>query len=69
MSRDNRHYTSRRHAGGPGARAFEGQEAEEQRRRAAGETDLLERDWPEEEEALEDGSALSRWLDTARSAK
>jgi len=45
------------------------QEAEEQRRRAAGETDLLERDWPEEEEALEDGSALSRWLDTARSAK
>lgn len=43
--------------------------AEEQRRRSAGESELLAREWPEEEEALEDGSALSRWLETARSAK
>lgn len=45
------------------------EEAEEQRRRAAGETELLERAWPEEEEALEEGSALSRWLESARSTK
>ena len=45
------------------------EEAEELRRRAAGETELLERAWPEEEEALEEGSALSRWLETARSPK
>ena len=42
------------------------EEAEEQRRRAAGDTVLLERAWPEEEDALEEGSALSRWLETAR---
>jgi hypothetical protein len=42
------------------------EEAEEQRRRAAGDTDLLERTWPEEEDVLEEGSALSRWLETAR---
>ena len=45
------------------------EEAEELRRRAAAETELLERAWPEEEEALEEGSALSRWLETARSPK
>ena len=42
------------------------EEAEEQRRRAAGETELLEREWPEEEDVLDEGSALSRWLETAR---
>ena len=42
------------------------EEAEEQRRRAAEDTDLLERAWPKEEDALEEGSALSRWLETAR---
>lgn len=40
--------------------------AEEERRRAAADTDLLERSWPEPEEALEDGSALGRWLDAGR---
>jgi len=42
------------------------EEAEEQRRRAADDTELLERTWPKEEDALEEGSALSRWLETAR---
>ena len=45
------------------------EEAEEQRRRAAEDTDLLERAWPDEEDALEEGSALSRWLETARGAE
>ena len=45
------------------------EEAEEQRRRAAEDTDLLERTWPEEEDALEEGSALSRWLETARGSE
>ena len=45
------------------------EQAEEARRRAAGETDLLEREWPEEEDALDEGSALSRWLETARTPK
>jgi len=39
---------------------------EEARRRAAADTALLERSWPEPEEALEEGSALSRWLDAGR---
>ena len=42
------------------------EEAEEQRRREAAETDLLERAWPEPETALEEGSALARWLDAGR---
>ncbi|MEC9161522.1 MAG: hypothetical protein VX919_01890, partial [Candidatus Thermoplasmatota archaeon] len=45
------------------------EQAEEERRRAAGDTELLERDWPEEEDVLDEGSALSRWLETARSPK
>jgi hypothetical protein len=45
------------------------EEAEEQRRRAAEDTDLLEREWPEEEDALDEGSALSRWLETARDSE
>ena len=45
------------------------EQAEEARRRAAGETELLEREWPEEEDALDEGSALSRWLETARTPK
>lgn len=42
------------------------EEEEEARRRAAADTALLERSWPEPEEALEEGSALSRWLDAGR---
>ena len=41
-------------------------EKEEERRRAAADAALLERSWPEPEEALEEGSALSRWLDAGR---
>ena len=44
-------------------------EAEEQRRRAAEDTELLEREWPDEEDALDEGSALSRWLETARDSE
>ena len=45
------------------------EDAEEQRRRAAADTDLLDREWPEEEDAIDEGLALSRWLDAARTEK
>lgn len=45
------------------------EEAEEQRRRAADDTELLDRQWPEEEDTMEEGLALTRWLESARPKK